>query len=215
MIGAGVREAQCPYCLSSDRERLVYLYCAKHTNLFREPLRVLHVAPEIGLGRALQAQPNIQYVSADLRSKRAMIQFDLTSIPLSDGSFDAVICNHVLGYIPNEERALSEIRRVLKPGGWAILQVGISALLPRTLEDVAVETDAQSVNVRLYGRDYAQRLEAGGFETRVSRCDTSFSREEVERYCLLPDEDVFFCCNTAPIPHQQIPLLFGVVSLSK
>ncbi len=42
---------------------------------------------------------------------------DVQSIPFGDGSFDAIIANHMLYHVPASQRALSEMRRVLLPGG--------------------------------------------------------------------------------------------------
>jgi ubiquinone/menaquinone biosynthesis C-methylase UbiE len=42
---------------------------------------------------------------------------DAQSIPFADASFDAVLANHMLYHVPDRPRALSEIRRVLRPGG--------------------------------------------------------------------------------------------------
>ena len=42
---------------------------------------------------------------------------DAQSVPFNDASFDAVIANHMLFHVPDRPKALSEIRRVLRPGG--------------------------------------------------------------------------------------------------
>ena len=46
------------------------------------------------------------------------MQADAQSIPFRDESFDAVIANHMLYHVPDIARALDEVRRVLKPGGF-------------------------------------------------------------------------------------------------
>ena len=42
---------------------------------------------------------------------------DINSIPYEDGLFDAVMANHMLYYVPDKSKALSEVDRVLKAGG--------------------------------------------------------------------------------------------------
>ena len=107
------------------------------------------------------AHPNIDYLSADLNSPSAMVKMDITNIKYEDNSFDVIICNHVLEHIPDDRKAMSELYRVLKPGGWAILQVPISLLLNKTYEDPTVTTPeerekvfGQSDHVRIYAKDY-------------------------------------------------------------
>jgi ubiquinone/menaquinone biosynthesis C-methylase UbiE len=44
-------------------------------------------------------------------------QIDAQSIPYPDGTFDAIIANHMLYHVPDRKRALSEVKRVLKANG--------------------------------------------------------------------------------------------------
>src|SRR6185437_14227494 len=44
-----------------------------------------------------------------------------TDIPLDDASFDTVVCTEVLEHVPDPLKALREMYRVLKPGGYLIL----------------------------------------------------------------------------------------------
>lgn len=48
---------------------------------------------------------------------------DITDYPTVDNAFDVIFFNHVLEHIPDDERALSEVYRILKPGGMVILGV--------------------------------------------------------------------------------------------
>lgn len=134
VVGGGYRlNAQCPRCNSGDRERLIYWYIKNKTDLLftNNNIRLLHVAPEKNLQKVLSLKSNIDYISADLKSPSVMVKMDITNIKYEDNYFDVIICNHVLEHIPDDHRAMSELYRVLKPNGWAILQVPISVSLKK------------------------------------------------------------------------------------
>jgi SAM-dependent methyltransferase len=151
IIGGGYRlNAMCPHCRSLDRERLVYLYLKNKTDVFFRKCTLLHVAPEPNLQKAFQSFLNINYFSIDLDSPLAEGKMDITELKFNENSFDAIICNHVLEHVPDDARAMSELYRVLKPGGWAILQVPISKILNRTEENLLV-TDPK-VRGKIYGQ---------------------------------------------------------------
>lgn len=199
VVGAGYRlNAKCPRCHSSDRERLIYLYLKNRTNVFHDKLRILHVAPERNLQEAFMAAPNNYYLSADLHSPQTMVQMDITHIQYRDNSFDVIICNHVLEHIVDDRKAMSELYRVLKPGGWAILQVPISPLLSRTLEDPNIiapeereKVFGQSDHVRIYGKDYIDRLERAGFSVQAYSSLREFGWLAIHKYALQKDENVY------------------------
>lgn len=136
VVGGGYRLARCPRfsCQSSDRERLLFFYLKNKTNIFSEKVKLLHVAPEKNLRQVLIGRSNIDYLSADLCSPTAMLKLDITDIHYEDCAFDVIICNHVLEHIPDDRKAMSELYRVLRPDGWAILQVPISLAITETYE---------------------------------------------------------------------------------
>jgi predicted SAM-dependent methyltransferase len=208
IVGGGYRvNAICWRCQAWDRERLIYLYLKNKTELFHKNLKVLHIAPERSLQRVLMTCPNIDYLSADLDSPLAMVKMDITEINYEDNSFDVIICNHVLEHIPDDRKAMSELYRVLKPAGWAILQVPVSLLLNKTYEDPAVTTPeerekifGQSNHVRIYGKDYKDRLEKVGFSVEVYNFAKEFGESTIHKYGLLKDEDIYICSK----PKQKI-----------
>lgn len=175
VVGGGRREqARCPVCRSIDRERLVHLYLREMTGVLTEPCRMLHVAPERNLGPLLAGLPHIDYLSADLDAPHAMVKMDLCDVPFEAGSFDVILCNHVLEHIPDDRRAMREVHRVLRPGGFAVVQTPISHTLAATREDLTV-TDpqdrervfGQKDHVRIYAKDYTDRLREAGFAVDV------------------------------------------------
>lgn len=201
-VGGGFRSnIACPVCHSTDRERLVYLYLTTKTSIFSQPLRVLHIAPEPQLQRILQARSSLEYLSADLCSPLAMVKIDLTQTTLKSNFFDVIICNHVLEHIPEDGKAMSELFRMLKPGGWAILQVPFSLSLPATIEDPTV-TDpkerrrryGQEDHVRIYAaHDYRSRLIRAGFNVRTWSAVEEHGDTFVRRYSLIREEKLYVC----------------------
>jgi ubiquinone/menaquinone biosynthesis C-methylase UbiE len=117
-----------------------------------------------------------------------------------DSTFDVVICCHVLEHIPDDKKAMSELFRVLRPGGWAVLQVPIGRAIDKTYEDASI-TDpklrekafGQHDHVRVYGMDYKERLGKAGFSVATYNCLELFGEDIVKRHALEPREDVYMC----------------------
>ncbi len=200
-----VREnARCPRCGSLERHRLLFLYLRRRTNFFTAPLRTLEFAPHPYIQRRLRRQTNLTYTSADLESPLAMLTMDITDIQLADGSIDCILCYHVLEHVPDDRRAMTELFRILSPDGWAILQVPVDLSREATFEDPAVVDPRERArlfgrpdHVRVYGRDYADRLRGAGF--RVSVVDfVAEIGDEAQRFALRDDEPIYFCDKPSP-----------------
>lgn len=195
------RDNVCPRCMSNARERLAYLYLQERTSVFQQPSLLLHVAPEPQLAAVLKRAPNIRYVSADLFEAGVMSRFDVQQMPFRDETFDVVVCNHVMEHVGDDAVAMREVRRILKPGGWAMLQVPIALALDRTIEDPEARTDQERIDrfgqedhVRLYSRpDYIGRLRAAGFAVTADDYAQSLGSEKVARFGLVQEEEVFIC----------------------
>jgi ubiquinone/menaquinone biosynthesis C-methylase UbiE len=129
-----------------------------------------------------------------------MVKMDITDIQYPDNSFDVVFASHVLEHIPDDVQAMRELCRVLRPDGWAVLQVPMWG--PRTKEDPTVTDPAeraklfgQDDHVRMYGHDgeYERRLRRAGFDVTVERVTVELGAELTRRYRLLDNEDVYLC----------------------
>jgi SAM-dependent methyltransferase len=209
VVGGGpVNEAICPFCRSFERERHVYLYLKILTGGFAEGIRILHIAPERNLERVLSRQKHIDYVTGDLNPKRAQVRVDLTAMEFASESFDVVICNHVLEHIPEDRGAMAEILRVLRPGGWAMVQVPIGPQ-SATQEDSLVESAEERLrlygqhdHVRLYGGDYTERLESIGFRVTTGSIRGTLGDSCAKRFGLLEDELIYIATK---------PLVAGVL----
>ncbi len=197
--------AMCGVCGSLERDRLMHLFITEQTNLYdRSPKKLLHIAPEPMMARLFRRAEGVDYLSADLFDVRAMVKMDITDIQYPDDTFDVVYCSHVLEHVPDDRRAMREFRRVLKPTGWAILQVPITA--DTTFEDLSV-TDpkererlfGQYDHVRCYGPDYKDRLIEAGFHVDAIEFAKGLDDETVRRLGLVRDECVYLCRKERPV----------------
>lgn len=186
--------AQCPGCGSVERHRLLWRYLRERTELFTRPHRMLHFAPEPWLEPRLRAAPTVRYVSADLEPGRAMRRADITALPFADASFDAVLCVDVLEHIGDDRRALRELHRVLRPGGWALLRVPLDSARADTLEDPAIRSPEDRAreywhwdHLRLYGRDFPDRLREAGFRVRCDDYAFTLPADEVRLQGIVPE----------------------------
>ena len=145
---------------------------------------------------------NLDYTTADLDSPIADLHLDVTDIHQPDNTFDVVICNHVLEHVSDANKAFAEIKRILKPGGWAILLVPINPDVD-TFEDPSI-TDpkererlfGQYDHVRQFGRDYAEVLRKAGFDVTEDRLYYELPESQRERMHLARrGEEIVYRCN--------------------
>ncbi len=190
--------ALAPDSLSLERHRLLWLYLKRETDFFSKDRSVLHMAPEDCFRQRFRRMPNLDYTTADLNSPWADIHCDVSELPFEDGRFDVVLCNHVLEHVEDDARAMAELFRVMRPGGFGIFQVPIDPKLATTFEDPSI-TDpvererhyGQSDHLRQYGRDYADKLASVGFRVVENDFASRLRNDEVERYCVSPDEVIY------------------------
>lgn len=200
--GSSAREnALCPHCQALERHRLIWLYLQEKTNFFKEPLKMLHIAPESCFIHRFEKLPNLDYVTADIESPLAKIKMDIHEIPFEENTFDVVMCNHVLEHVEDDIKAASEMHRVLKPGGWAILQVPfMKEGLEVTYEDASITSPTERLaafgqedHVRMYGSDYGQRLAKGGFQVTEDDFAKKLPSEKLQKFALPKEEVIYFC----------------------
>ncbi|WP_299410709.1 class I SAM-dependent methyltransferase [Acaryochloris sp. IP29b_bin.148] len=193
--------AQCPYCDSLERHRLDWIFLKQQTNLFENAEKsLLHVAPEASLAQKFKSIPNLNYLSVDLDSPHAMERMDITDIHYPDESFSSIYCSHVLEHIPDDRKAISELYRVLKTGGWAMLQVPISA--QKTYEDFSITSPKERKkhfgywnHVRKCGPDYINRMKDVGFQTKTIRANDFLAPSELNKLGIQGKRLIFYCCK--------------------
>ena len=196
--------ALCPHCGCLERHRALWLFLQQHTDIFTSQKKLLHVAPELVYFKKFTDMPNIEYVPVDKYPQnfggKKIIEMDITAMQFPDESFDVIICNHVLEHVPDDRAAMREMARVLKKDGWAILNVPVNKNISGTFEDPAInnppkqlELFGQPDHVRIYGRDYFQRLADAGFKSTVIDFVGSFQHNEQFRLGLQKGEDIIFC----------------------
>lgn len=188
----------CPNCLSLERHRLLWLYLQNHTGFFTDELKVLHMAPEQCFYGRFRKLKNLDYLCGDLNSPLADLHFDLHNIPLEDNRFDVILCNHVLEHVDDDHQCMTELCRVLKPGGFAILQVPIDYSRETTYEDPSITSPEdrekhfwQKDHVRLFGRDYPKKLEAAGFKVVQVDLASALPEDQAERYRIQRSEIIY------------------------
>ncbi|MEM9360986.1 MAG: methyltransferase domain-containing protein [Bacteroidota bacterium] len=184
-----------PSTLSLERHRLLWLFLKNETDFFTKKLSLLHFAPEQAFHKRFKKLQNVEYTTTDLNSPLAEVKADICNLPFSDNSYDVILCNHVLEHIPNDTKAMQELFRVMKPGGWGIFQIPQDLSRKVTFEDNSI-TDrkerakifGQYDHVRVYGRDYFDKLRSVGFTVEEVDYTAQLSENDVEKYCLAKGE---------------------------
>jgi predicted SAM-dependent methyltransferase len=169
-----VEEYSCPRCGCSDRDRLYALFFKKALQPSKTN-KVLDIAPSASLASFLKKYTNIIYRSADLYMKGVDDKVDLTNMHIyEDNSYDIFICSHVLEHVHDDKKAMQELYRVLKPGGWGIAMVPILLPVKEIDEDPSIvdinerwRRFGQDDHVRVYSKSgYIQRLKEAGFKVQ-------------------------------------------------
>jgi predicted SAM-dependent methyltransferase len=189
----------CPYDLTLERHRLMWLYLQNKSDFFTKPaIKVMHIAPEQCFHKLFKNQKNLDYTTGDLVSPIADLHFDLHEIPLEDNQYDVIFCNHVMEHVKDDLKCMQELHRIMKPGGWGIFQVPIDTNRTSTYEDWSITTPEerekhfwQYDHVRLYGTNYPNRLEEAGFTVETVDYGKEISPELFDRYRLPKGEMLY------------------------
>ena len=189
-----------PSMLSLERHRLLWLYLNNETDFFTAKKKVLHFAPEQAFYKLFRNQKNLEYTTTDLLSPLADVKADICNLPFEDNAYDVILCNHVLEHIPDDTKAMQELFRVLKTNGMAILQIPQDLNRATTFADDSITNQKERAkifgqydHVRIYGRDYFDKLRSIGFTVIEEDYTNKISPELVEKYCLAKGEIIPVC----------------------
>jgi len=184
-----------PSTLSLERHRLLWLYLNNETNFFTDYHKVLHFAPEQAFYKRFRNMKNLDYITTDLNSPLADVKADICNLPFKDNEFDVILCNHVLEHIPDDTKAMQELYRVLKPGGFGVFQIPQDLTRELTFEDNSIKDKKERAkifgqydHVRIYGKDYFNKLRSVGFKVDEVNYTASLSEDMIKKYCLAKGE---------------------------
>ena len=163
-------------------------------------LKVLHFAPEQEFYKRFKRQTNIDYTTTDLLSPLADVKADICNLPFADNTYDVIFCNHVLEHIPDDTKAMQELFRVLKHGGMGIFQIPQDLSRATTFSDDNIVDQKERAkifgqydHVRVYGRDYFDKLRSIGFKVEEVDYTNTIAPQLVEKYCLAKGEIIPVC----------------------
>ncbi|WPQ65956.1 class I SAM-dependent methyltransferase [Chitinophaga sancti] len=209
-LGVDRRPGQCPRCRSNERDRALWLYLHRHPGFIAPGKKLLHVGPETIFYNYFTKIKGLQYTPADKFARMFestypadTIYLDITNMPeIPDNTYDVILCSHVLEYIHDDERAMRELRRVLKPNGTALIQVPVRHGMKSTYQDDSITSPAQRAiafgdpgHIRFYGEDYADKLALQGFKPDFIPFTTLFTAEEIRRYGLVKNDEFQLTCK--------------------
>ena len=194
------KNALSPSTFSLERHRLLWLYLKNETGFFDKKIKLLHFAPEQAFYKRFKKLSNIQYDTIDINSPLAMIKADICDLPIKDNTYDFILCNHVLEHILDDNKAISELHRVLKKDGVGIFQVPIDMKKEFTFQDDSI-TDKKERNkifgqydhVRVYGKDYFTKLKNAGFKVQEIDYTKNLSKDEIYRFSIVKGEIIPVC----------------------
>lgn len=194
------KNALSPSTFSLERHRLLWLYLKNETGVFSKKIKLLHFAPEQAFYKRFKKLSNIQYDTIDINSPLAKIRADICDLPIKDNTYDFILCNHVLEHILDDNKAISELYRVLKKDGVGIFQVPIDMKKEFTFQDDSI-TDKKERNkifgqydhVRVYGKDYFTKLKNAGFKVEEVDYTKNLSKDEIYRFSIVKGEIIPVC----------------------
>lgn len=194
-------QCNCPFCLSSDRERLYLIYIEQYLNDLNKKYAILDFAPTPAFSKNLKSR-NHNYTSTDLFRDDVDLKMDICNMhTVNDNTYDLIICSHVLEHVPDPDKAMREIRRVMRPDGKAIIMVPLFWDVKETQEDKSHITDelrlkhyGQDDHVRLFSQqDFLSRLQSASFKIDQLKPADFHKKKIVEN--AIADNTILYVCS--------------------
>lgn len=192
-------EYSCPNCGASDRDRLIVSFLEKEgLQEAAEGLRLLQIAPAAAISRWINKKcPHIQYDTTDLYMDHVTFHSDIMDMHMvPDETYDVIICSHVLEHVQDDRKALSELKRTLKPEGKVIF------LVPVDLNATCIDEEwglSEAENWRRFGQgDHCRRYDKSGLVKRleeqfyVHSLGKEYFGEELFAQCSLADTSTLY-----------------------
>lgn len=192
-------EYMCPYCQASDRDRLIISFLKK-AGLPEacEGMRLLQIAPAGIISAWIEANcPHIVYETTDLYMEHVTFRSDIMDLNMVlDETYDVIICSHVLEHVRDDEKALRELKRILRPDGKIVFLVPINLNASRIDEEWGL---SEAENWRRFGQgDYCRTYDKNGLIHRLQKqfyvhsLDKDYFGEEIFEQCALTDTSTLY-----------------------
>ncbi len=177
----------CPKCGSLPRTRQLWQLIEPEVT----GKDILHFSPSKSMSDSIASRNPKSYVTTDYEDEfEADKRHDIQAIDEPDNSFNIILCYHVLEHIPDDRKAMSELYRVLKPGGICYIQTPFKD--GEIYEDSSITTPegrlehfGQDDHLRIYSaKGLKSRLVEAGFSVEVNEfiqpADNRIGLKEVE-----------------------------------
>lgn len=197
-----VPQVECPQCRGHERHRLFTLFLQRTPPSFlsgnSQNKKILHFAPEHHFRKILNESGNLFLFSTDY-APSALQQVghprfvaDIHRLPIKNGSFDGIVCLHVLEHVKDDRKAISELGRILSAEGELLLMVPFMMDQKETIEYGAPRPDIFD-HIRGYSPlDFKDRLTM--FDFKEIKPENLLSTEEIKKY-KIPDSQVLYLCK--------------------
>lgn len=189
----------CPRCGSSDRDRLIISFLKKvELSTSKEGTRVLQIAPSPTIDQWIrQWCPTVEYDTTDMMMDNVTFKSDIQDMNMvADDSYDVVICSHVLEHVKDDDKAMAEMKRIVKPDGMVVF------LVPIELEREEIDEAwglSEEENWRRFGQnDHCRAYSKNGLIKRlekhffVRQLGKNYFGEEVFNACGLSDTSTLY-----------------------
>jgi len=182
---------ECPQCLSHGRHRALFVWLKNDFRLAEKSGSALVCAPEKPIAPLWVSSASLKVTKLDIEPVRGVdVLADLQEIPFADDSYDIVWCHHVLEQIPDDRKALSEMRRVLKTAAGVLIVSSAMSVKAKTDEFGRSNIDHFG-NWRIYGQDFPEKLEQAGFALEEVKFD--LTKKDCERFGIDAEEKIYIC----------------------